>query len=139
MTDHFIDLYSSSLQKTVKGVTNEAMAKMQNYSWPGNVRELENTIERAINFTSSDMISTQDLPEHLIRSDWHRPQETEQQAEDTSEQNGTQTVEYKELLELLSRHHGNVKEIAELKGIPLSTLYVKLTRYNIRAKDFKAL
>jgi hypothetical protein len=44
----FIAAYSEQNQKTVEGVTNEAMAALERYDWPGNVRELRNAIERAV-------------------------------------------------------------------------------------------
>jgi DNA-binding NtrC family response regulator len=41
---------------------------MQSYVWPGNVRELENAIERAVVLGSSEVIQTDDLPEHILES-----------------------------------------------------------------------
>jgi two-component system NtrC family response regulator len=38
-----------------------------NYDWPGNIRELENVIERLVVLAVGDKISTDDLPEFLIR------------------------------------------------------------------------
>ena len=139
LTEHFISMYSTSLQKSITGVTEEAMQYLQNYSWPGNVRELENTIERAINFASSDRITAQDLPEHMIRIEQIRPFEPIPVVEEPPVSRNYPTAEYRELVDLLTEYHGNVRRIADLKGIPLSTLYGKLTRYSLRAKDYKTL
>lgn len=139
LAKHFINMYNVSLQKTVMGVTDEAMSYLESYSWPGNVRELENTIERSINFTSSDWITVLDLPDHIRfgRAPVHagkEPSEPERQ-----ESFAYPAAEYDQLIGLLEKHHGNVKKIAEETGVPLSTLYGKLTRYNLRAKDYKTL
>lgn len=114
------------------------MERLQTYSWPGNVRELENTIERAINFTSSGQITLQDLPEHIgIEKD--RPAYKKPVAVDPSAEPDRPAAEYEELIRLLREYRGNVRAIAQVKGIPLSTLYGKLNRYHLRAKDYKTL
>jgi two-component system response regulator PilR (NtrC family) len=45
----------------------EALKLLENYGWPGNVRELENVIERALALTSSDVLTSDDIPTHLLR------------------------------------------------------------------------
>ena len=120
-------------------VRQEVLDILNAYEWPGNVRELENTIERAINFASSDRITAQDLPEHMIRIEQIRPFEPIPVVEEPPVSRNYPTAEYRELVDLLTEYHGNVRRIADLKGIPLSTLYGKLTRYSLRAKDYKTL
>src|SRR5262249_1781024 len=44
----FIAAYAEQNQKTVEGVSNEAMAALERYDWPGNVRELRNAMQRAV-------------------------------------------------------------------------------------------
>ncbi len=36
------------------------------YNYPGNVRELENIVERAVVMSQGDLITTDDLPVHLL-------------------------------------------------------------------------
>ena len=40
--------HARSLDKTVDGLTEESMNRLEMYSWPGNIRELESVIERAV-------------------------------------------------------------------------------------------
>lgn len=44
LVDHFVNVAASKLNKTLRGVTDEALSILKNYRWPGNVRELENVI-----------------------------------------------------------------------------------------------
>ncbi len=44
-----------------KPLSSEALEKLERYHWPGNVRELQNVLERAVVFSSGDMISAGDL------------------------------------------------------------------------------
>jgi transcriptional regulator with PAS, ATPase and Fis domain len=45
----------------VKGFTDDAEAKLRDHMWPGNVRELRNVLERAMIFTSDQLISADNL------------------------------------------------------------------------------
>jgi DNA-binding NtrC family response regulator len=52
-------------QSRVKAVNPLALQSLMNYDWPGNVRELVNVVERAVSFSDSEIIQTEDLPEHV--------------------------------------------------------------------------
>ncbi|OGK98950.1 MAG: Fis family transcriptional regulator, partial [Candidatus Rokubacteria bacterium RIFCSPHIGHO2_02_FULL_73_26] len=64
---HFIQKISAELGKTVRGVTPEALAVLEQHRWPGNIRELENVIERALVLGSGDMLEAEALPPDLRR------------------------------------------------------------------------
>src|SRR5690554_3056182 len=51
LAQYFIRTIGEKMEKGKLNITEEAMAKLVNYSWPGNVRELQNVIERAVIFT----------------------------------------------------------------------------------------
>ncbi len=61
LAECFIRRYSPQMGKTIKGVTEEFIEKLVNYSWPGNVRELENTIRKAIALTKTNHLTSYDL------------------------------------------------------------------------------
>jgi putative PEP-CTERM system response regulator len=66
LIDHFVRKFNEENNKSVKGVSKEALELMMNYEWPGNVRELENLIERVIALTPNDHIQPNELPLSLI-------------------------------------------------------------------------
>jgi transcriptional regulator with GAF, ATPase, and Fis domain len=68
LASYFAAKYSKACKRNVSGVSPAARALMQSYVWPGNVRELENAIERAVVLGSSEVIETDDLPEHILES-----------------------------------------------------------------------
>ena len=46
---HFlVKKFAMCVGKSIKGISDEALARLDAYDWPGNVRELENVIERAV-------------------------------------------------------------------------------------------
>ncbi|MDQ7063709.1 MAG: sigma-54 dependent transcriptional regulator [candidate division KSB1 bacterium] len=65
LVDHFIQKYAQENQKTVKGISREALDHLMKYNFPGNVRELENMIERAVVLCRGETITTDDLPAPL--------------------------------------------------------------------------
>lgn len=62
LVDHFIASFNERNERTVKGLSREAMDALMKYSFPGNVRELENLIERAVVLCAGDLILSRDLP-----------------------------------------------------------------------------
>ena len=47
LVDFFLDRFQRQTKKKIRGLAEEATARLLAYSWPGNVRELENAVERA--------------------------------------------------------------------------------------------
>ena len=62
---HFLQLVQDELGKSIRGISEEGMTLLQNYTWPGNVRELENCIRSAAALTRSDVILPDDLPSEI--------------------------------------------------------------------------
>src|SRR5579863_7583508 len=54
---HFLDRFRKSMNKSIEGISPEAVRRLEAYDWPGNVRELENTMERAVALETSGEIS----------------------------------------------------------------------------------
>jgi two-component system, NtrC family, response regulator HydG len=67
---HFIQEFAAQQQRTIRGLTPEAMTLVEAYPWPGNVRELENAIERAVAFARAELITPADLPP-AVREEGH--------------------------------------------------------------------
>jgi DNA-binding NtrC family response regulator len=69
LAEHFIEKHAHKRKDMlIKGISDDAMNILMDYSYPGNGRELENIIERAISFTNSPEILPSDLPPYLLRS-----------------------------------------------------------------------
>ncbi len=61
----FLERFRTSMEKSMEGISPEAMSLLESYDWPGNVRELENTMERSVALETGNMISVQVLPEKI--------------------------------------------------------------------------
>ena len=62
LVDHFIRRFAAEQDKDVRGISPEALVKLEAYHYPGNVRELENIIERAVTLCSGSTLAEDDLP-----------------------------------------------------------------------------
>jgi len=62
---HFLERFSASHKKAIRGITRRARILLDRYPWPGNVRELENVIWNACLMSETDYIDVGDLPPHF--------------------------------------------------------------------------
>jgi two-component system response regulator AtoC len=62
LVHHFVDSYNTEFRKRVRGVSAEAMRRLQTYGWPGNIRELRNAVERAMLLVDGDELTADQFP-----------------------------------------------------------------------------
>ena len=126
----FTEQISRNLEKAVRGIAPEAMARLEAYSWPGNVRELKNWIERAVNITEGSLLVPADFPvekqatEPLVK----RPSLPDR---GTSAPSHLCRVERDTIHQVLEACGGNMTETAKRLGIGRATLYRKLKKYGL--------
>lgn len=61
LTLHFIERFCAGEHMVPKTVSPDAQSKLCTHDWPGNVRELENTLNRAVVVSNSNVIEVEDL------------------------------------------------------------------------------
>ena len=123
--NHFIERFSDP-DRTIKGVSEEAMTRLMSYDWPGNVRELENVIERAVALGSGAVIHTVDLPTNLQVSPL--PNAASLSPEGIIP---LRELEKRAILRALEELGGDKMMAARLLGIGKTTLYRKLREYQL--------
>jgi DNA-binding NtrC family response regulator len=122
LVHHFLDKYTTQMNKRVNGLTNGAMRALLNHHWRGNVRELENVIERAVIFAEGRAIGVEDMPFAVEGI-------TDDVGEDLKE--ALAQFERQHILTSLRRHNYDKAEVAKQLGIGVSSLYRKLDELNI--------
>lgn len=65
LVDQFIGRFNRLQNKSIQGITAEALSLLMVHPWPGNVRELENAIERAFIMCREGFIGLEHLPDEL--------------------------------------------------------------------------
>src|SRR4051812_13218304 len=62
LVNYFVDAYNREFRKRVRGVSPEAMRRLQTYGWPGNIRELRNAVERAMLLVEGTELTAEQFP-----------------------------------------------------------------------------
>jgi two-component system response regulator AtoC len=62
LVHYFVDAFNREFRKKVRGVTAEAMRRLQTYGWPGNIRELRNAVERAMLLVEGTELTADQFP-----------------------------------------------------------------------------
>jgi len=60
---HFLARFCAEENRTITGISGEAMAHLSQLDWPGNIRQLENTVYRAVVMSESDQLGLTDFPQ----------------------------------------------------------------------------
>jgi two-component system response regulator AtoC len=135
VANHFLNLMTKKLGKDIKGFTKKAYKLIYEYSWPGNIREMENTIERSIIISESNMIDVEDLPPHIRNAEGKGNYEYSGSlfSDDT-------VIPFEKLKEESIRHalkitNGNIVEAARKLQLGRATIYRLMEKYNIEHRS----
>jgi DNA-binding NtrC family response regulator len=60
---HFLARFCAEENRTITGISGEAMALLSQLEWPGNIRQLENAVYRAVVMSESDQLGPADFPQ----------------------------------------------------------------------------
>ncbi|MGB6340501.1 MAG: sigma-54 dependent transcriptional regulator, partial [Candidatus Aminicenantaceae bacterium] len=127
LVDYFVRMYSGREEKTIEGITAEAMNVLVQYSYPGNIRELENVIERAVVFCDGSFITLGDLPVFLKET-----LEDDLVFEGLTLPEKVKKLEKKEIQRALRDNGGIKSKAARVLGVTERILSYKLKNYSIK-------
>ena len=128
-------------------LSSNAMKAMLAYDWPGNVRELENCLERAVALGDQRIIEVGDLPPSIANADPNSNSATassntlgslnasEASAESVSRATDLEDIERATIERVFSQVKGDKALAGKMLGISRATLYRKLKRYSIGARE----
>src|ERR1700710_67741 len=60
---HFLARFAAEENRTITGISGEAVAHLAQLDWPGNIRQLENAVESAVVMGASDQLGISDFPQ----------------------------------------------------------------------------
>jgi two-component system response regulator AtoC len=128
LVDHFLAQARDTLGKPVRGISDDALARLVSYRWPGNVRELENVIERAVILARDEQLGVRELPANVVAQDGG----IAESAGDLSLRRARRAAETEMIRRALRETDGNRTRAARLLGISHRALLYKLKEYEIR-------
>lgn len=144
LADHFIKLYNAEMNKNIRKISPEVLELFNEYDWPGNVREFKNIIESAFNFSSSSIITKDDIPKIVKKvgemkksPDIAQPDEESGFSslyDEDSLKTATENFE-KSFITVKSKKASNLSKLAGLMQISRQTLNYKLKKYELDIRE----
>ncbi|MGZ4778559.1 MAG: sigma-54-dependent transcriptional regulator [Thermoanaerobaculia bacterium] len=122
LANFFVSRFGSEMSVPNIEVAPAAMKSLHDYSWPGNVRELKNVIERGILVSDRKLITAHDL-----RFDSEGSSTAEALPADMT----LEQIERWYVERILREENGKVESASRRLGIPRSTLYQKLKKWDL--------
>jgi DNA-binding NtrC family response regulator len=124
----FLDGFAREGGRPQIDLSPSAEAALREYAWPGNIRELRNVLERAVLLAGDGQLDRRDLQFNPVPD-----------GESGAALPGNltlQEVERRYIEQVLKEEHGRVESAARRLGIPRSSLYNKLKRWNLNLSRF---
>jgi two-component system, NtrC family, response regulator PilR len=138
LAEHFLEKYSTQMEKPVNAVSRPAMELLQKHEWPGNIRELENVIERAVALESTPSVQPESLPPTVrggstrlspslsnVGTELLPPEGLDLEAR-------VQEIERGYIAQALERANGVQVKAADLLGMSFRSFRYYVKKYNLR-------
>lgn len=128
LVEQFIVQFNRLQQRSVQGITADALSLLMAHDWPGNIRELENVVERAFILCSDGAIGIEHLPRELTG---HVPAV----GSDTDIRSAHEILDAQAIRAALERNAFNRLATAKELGIHKTTLFRKMKKLGIPLPD----
>jgi DNA-binding NtrC family response regulator len=120
LAEHFLEIYTRSMNRKPMRLSSETLDALKNYRWPGNIRELQNAIERAVVVGTPPLIKAEDLPVRVTSpAVQHGPLALHE-------------LERAHILRVLDSCSWNITRAARLLEVDRGTLYNKIEKHGFR-------
>jgi two-component system, NtrC family, response regulator PilR len=131
----FLKKYNDRLNKTISGISQEALAVLKGYDYPGNVRELENIIERTVALEAGASILPESLPPFVKTSSGRREMVSSEGIEITEDGVDLDKIigqiEKELIVKAIHAANGVKKRAAKLLGITFRSMRYRVEKYNL--------
>jgi two-component system NtrC family response regulator/two-component system response regulator HydG len=131
LVQHFLRKFAEANQKSIKGISDPAMAMILGHAWPGNVRELENAMERAVVLADEEVLQPAHFPTLRTLGTSGTPEVSSRAAGGISIPGSTLAeIEREAILRTLESVGGSTSRAADLLQISARKIQYKLKEYH---------
>ncbi|MDM5359634.1 sigma-54-dependent Fis family transcriptional regulator [Peribacillus sp. ACCC06369] len=136
LAEHLIHKINQEYGRSIEGITEAAIHKMQIYNWPGNVRELENILGRAIIFMklNETIIDIQHIPDFIEEIPLKQEKLLMEPSGYVSGKPLSEIIDQYEaeiIQQAFDTHKGNKTITAKALGISVRNLYYKMEKLKL--------
>ncbi len=125
LTEHFLGQFGANASPPRRfRLATDAQQLLLAYAWPGNVRELHNVLERGVALCQGEVITTDDLPNHV-----REKKPADFLAAAVARRMSLAELEREYIERVLDDEGGNKTRAAARLGLDRKTLYRKLEEY----------
>lgn len=133
LTRHFIERYNQKMKRDIRGISEQALRRLEQYRWPGNVRELQNVVEGAYVSARSEMLMVDHMTDILDQGLMELDQEP---AGGDAIEDGfslPQALEQyeRELVRRAMAQSSSISQAARLLGVSRQNLKYRLQKFNL--------
>ena len=137
LSEYFLRRCADRDGRSVRILSNSALAILKQYEWPGNVRELENLMERISILGSDEVITDKTIRSSLDIEPIYSNKVSANKVSSIVQMPENETVSLeeieKELIEkTLGKYDGHRQKTAQALGIGVRTLGMKIKRWNLQ-------
>lgn len=133
LSNYLLGKFSSELNKPIRAITPEAKEMLERLPYPGNVRQLANILEYACILCQDGVISKEDFPEYVTRSDGAGT--SGDSIDDYLSSHSLKDIEKRAIEATLQRCGGKRVATAAQLGISKRGLLNKLKEYGVIDRD----
>jgi two-component system response regulator PilR (NtrC family) len=136
LAQHFLEKYSSEMEKEISKFSSYALDMLNKYDFPGNIRELENLLERSVALSTTNIILPDSLALSVHKRRWiegfeGRRFDLDDVARGVALDSILEEIERAYLKKALDCCNGNKNKAAELLDISFRSLRYRLDKLGI--------
>jgi two-component system NtrC family response regulator len=125
LCEYFLRVFSFKTNKKMPAFSAPYLEALQQHAWKGNIRELRNVLERSMILADTDELTVESLPIEFRSFAGAASKGKTLSAFDLA------SAEKIHIQKVMNYTNGNKTKASELLGIALTTLYRKLSEYQI--------
>jgi transcriptional regulator with PAS, ATPase and Fis domain len=131
LAETFLQHYTTTMAKHIKGLSSAAKQKLLSHHWPGNVRELRNVIERAVILETAAEIQPGSLPDFHLEGRLRKTESAPMATGDQSLDDLMADFEKQLINNTLEQNRYNLSKTAEHLKISRHALRYRMQRLNM--------
>ncbi|KZL90020.1 sigma-54 dependent transcriptional regulator PrdR [Clostridium magnum] len=128
LSNLFFEQVSKQEGIKISSIDQSVYKILTNYKWDGNIRELKNVIQRMVVLSNDGKITIDAIPEYILEG---IQLDENEKIDEFDLEKVVEDIERRTIKEVMNMVNGNKQQAAKILNIKRTTLYYKLSKYEI--------